>query len=832
MAGFVRRFSNFPGVDVITQIEGVSIIDLPPPGAVEGVDVGVAAIVGEFNDVGYATTVDSSGVVSTKVQPVEIFSSTDLTNKVGGFDETIGEFGVSQGNGFEALRNKRFSRLVVAPVNLASAKGVRYFRQLPVATSQSNANAVVPVVGGTVVAGREFRSGVARLRIAKRLNFTALAPIATGIGGSLRAGSSAATQSFQQGDRASQVWQVAAGGPTFVDQTSSFNDSTAANFTPFPTAEATGDYVAIGSDTTFSRVIFNAAGGTAGVGGVVTWEYWNGSAWTALSGVVDGTTGFTAGVTDGQTLSFTVPSDWATLALNSVTAYYIRARVTTVYTTNPVYDQGFLARTLWSEIIRPDGTLGAHKGDILVIGNNNAGAFQPSLEAGTYRVQTDPGAASVVLTIERLDGQNFAFTAQANVPWRLHFASDADSAPILVPGAATPGGYSASEVGGYTVPTRPITNSTGGNTDGSFTQGTVLSPALAPTAATGSSWDVLSGLGARLMPGGSGGITFTAAVQGINPVSSASIDALYLTAIDALLSEDLPARDVNIVWAARKSANIRAKLKSHVLQASAVGIGRVAVIAPALSTQTTLAAIADTDPGVGGQRDERVTYSWPGCQTFIPEAVNYRLRTADVNTTVDGVLDQSFDGFLASILSNLPPERNPGQAAPPVPSILAGVLGFQRGVTGLGLAEYIQLRDKGIAGLRMDKTTGPIIQSGVTTSLISGQKNINRRRMADFIQDSMAQRLVQFSKLPLTQELKDSEVAETVAFLDELQSPNNPPAQRISAYQVDEKSGNTPDLEAKSIFVIIVSVRTLATQDFLVLQFNVGQGVVISETLE
>jgi hypothetical protein len=681
VAGFIRRFGYFPGTEQITQIEGVVIVDLPPPGAVRGVSVGTVGVVGEFADMSFATSVDDSGNVTTNPQSVEIFSGADLIQKLGGFDETIGEFGGSLGNGFVALRNKRFSRLVCVPVNLASAKGVRYFRDLPLCLSQTNTLPVVPVQSGTIAAGREFLSGPARLRVAKRVVFTALSPIATGTGGATVAGAPAATQTF------------------------------------------------------------NAAGG---------------------------------------------------------------------------FD--------WTTIVRPDGTLGAHKGDILVLGFNNAGA--KSTDAGTYRVASDP-APGASITVEALNGANFPFAGAANVPWRLHFASDADSAPVLVPGASTPGGYGAADVGGYTIPSRPLTNATGGNTSGAWAAGTQLTPREVPPATTGSSWDVLSGLGGRLMPGGGGGIQFTAAVQGINAPASAGIDALYATAIDALLADADPARSVNILVAARKSAVIRSKLKSHVETASSQGIGRSAVLSPDLGTVLLTTVLGDTDPGVGANRSERVDYAWPGVKMFVPEAVNFRLKTADVNTTIDGILDDSTDFWLASVMSNLPPERNPGQAGPPVPEVMAPVLGMQRGLapSALGIGEYIQLRDKGVVAVRFDRTAGPIFQSGVTTSLISGQKNINRRRMADFIEDSLAERLVQFSKLPLTAALKDQMVGETVAFLNELLSPNNPPAQRIVDFQVDDKSGNTKELEAKGIFVLIVRVRTLATADFIVLQAEIGEGV-------
>jgi len=683
VSGFIRRFSSYPGTEVITQIEGVSIIDLAPPGSVAGVNTGVVTAIGECADMTYATTADTSGNVSTKILPQEVLSGQDLINKFGGWDETLGDFGVSGGNLFASLRNKKYGRLILAPVNLCSAKGARFFRDLPLCRSQSDASAIVPVLGGSIAAGREFRSGVGRIKIGKRVEFTAITPITSGITGACAVGASAATQ------------------------------------------------------------VFNAVGG---------------------------------------------------------------------------FD--------WTLITRPDGNLGARKGDILVIGYNNAGSKAPSAEAGTYRVQVDP-ASGIAITVERLDGANFSFTAQANVPWRLHFASDADSSPVWRNGSATPAGYSASEAGGYIVPIRPITDSSGAQTDGTYSAGTVLAPAVVPDATTGSSWDPLSGLGARTIVGTT--TAFTVAVQGINPAASASLQALYATALDALLSGDSPIRDTNIVVSSRKDSVIRTLLKTHVLASSQRGRGRVAVISPDLAQYTAQAVTVSASPGVGATRHERVIYAWPGEQTYIPEAVNYRITGADGNKTVDGILDISADFRLASVMSNLAPERNPGQAADPVPAIMSTVLGIQRGVSGLGIDEYTSLRAAGVVALRIDRTSGPIFQSGITSSLVSGEKNIFRRRMADFIEDSLAERLVQFSKLPLTQQLKDGSVAETVAFLDDLLSPDNPSAQRIDAYQVDDKAGNTPALTAKGIYVIIVRVRLTPTSDFIVLQAEIGESVVIQQ---
>jgi hypothetical protein len=289
---------------------------------------------------------------------------------------------------------------------------------------------------------------------------------------------------------------------------------------------------------------------------------------------------------------------------------------------------------------------------------------------------------------------------------------------------------------------------------------------------------------------------------------------------------------------ARTSSAIRAKQKSHVLDASAQGVGRITIISPELNKGSagspaygqfgTSDVIGSSDPAVGANRDERVIYCWPGTQTFIPEAVGFPMKGSDNFLHSDGYLDQGLNFWMASLLSNLPPERNPGQSSAPVPQIMSPVLGFQRGISGLGQNDYVQYRQKGIAALRIDRAAGPIFQSGITASLTSGQKNINRRRMADFLEDSLAQRYNQFAKQPLTTGLKDAVVGETVAFLDGLQSVNNPAAQRISGYLVDDKSGNTPDLEAKGIYVVIVKVRTLATADFIVLQAEIGEGVKVT----
>ena len=110
----------------------------------------------------------------------------------------------------------------------------------------------------------------------------------------------------------------------------------------FATEEDEVDYMAFGYASPFDYLNFlnSGSGGTAGVGGTVAWEYWNGSTWAALTNVVDGTLGFTVVRTiTAQNVAWATPGDWATTSLNSSAAlYFVRARVTNVYSTNPIYD--------------------------------------------------------------------------------------------------------------------------------------------------------------------------------------------------------------------------------------------------------------------------------------------------------------------------------------------------------------------------------------------------------------------------------------------------------------------------------------------------------------
>jgi hypothetical protein len=111
--------------------------------------------------------------------------------------------------------------------------------------------------------------------------------------------------------------------------------------TLYPGTAALNDNVYFGTDTSindtgpFSSLIFDlSVGASAATSYTITWEYWDGS-WSALT-TQDGTSQLSqVGL---NAVVWEPPSDWATTAINGVTGYWVRARLSalTGAFTNPV----------------------------------------------------------------------------------------------------------------------------------------------------------------------------------------------------------------------------------------------------------------------------------------------------------------------------------------------------------------------------------------------------------------------------------------------------------------------------------------------------------------
>lgn len=316
---------------------------------------------------------------------------------------------------------------------------------------------------------------------------------------------------------------------------------------------------------------------------------------------------------------------------------------------------------------------------------------------------------------------------------------------------------------------------------------------------------------------------------------TAAIDTRYENALDSLLPGDAVSDNVEIVASARQSSAIRTRLLENARDASAVGTGRVSLVRPPIGTLLA-GATGASDPGVGANRSDRVIYCYPHFEQRIPELTE--LDPSAAISAPDILL--GMDSAMATLLSNLPPENNPGQSTQNIAS--GGLLTFIRkledGLTGAGLptkftlANYISLKSAGIAALRRDPRLSEwIVQSGVTSidpTLFPSLVPIKRRRMADFIQDSLATVALRFNKLPATTERVNALVGEMDAFLSTLLAEDNPAQQRIVAFGIDSRSGNTEALQGSGIFVFIIEVQLLDTLDHIVLQTTIGESITVS----
>ena len=136
----------------------------------------------------------------------------------------------------------------------------------------------------------------------------------------------------------------------FTDETTDANNATANDVTLMPTPAAATDRFYIGYSTPFSQAEINV--GTAGAGTyTLTWEYWNGATWSALT-VEDGTDNFK--IAGQNTILFTPPGDWATTSVNAQGPfYYIRCtRDAGTQTTQPLGTQ-IWATTLATTVFNP-----------------------------------------------------------------------------------------------------------------------------------------------------------------------------------------------------------------------------------------------------------------------------------------------------------------------------------------------------------------------------------------------------------------------------------------------------------------------------------------------
>lgn len=277
-------------------------------------------------------------------------------------------------------------------------------------------------------------------------------------------------------------------------------------------------------------------------------------------------------------------------------------------------------------------------------------------------------------------------------------------------------------------------------------------------------------------------------------------DSDYIAAL--ALVKDLPG--AAIVYCAEYQSDT---LKASVKTAAAAASDRVFLIGADSSTVTAAQAITD----VADYRGDRLIYCDNYAYTIDP-ILGTEVLTAPTS-------------WMASILANTDVDIHPGEED--TKRLLAGITRLYR--PAMSRQDYVDLRAAGIASLEMDLGSAVFV-SGVTTSLTSGLTEITRRRMADFIQLSLAQSLRFTVKKKNTAERRKANVGMITAFLKDLQKSgrivDNP--DDALGYKVDGEILNTPTQRAQGIEKILVRVKLVGHMLHVVLETELGTGVTIS----
>ncbi len=202
-----------------------------------------------------------------------------------------------------------------------------------------------------------------------------------------------------------------------------------------------------------------------------------------------------------------------------------------------------------------------------------------------------------------------------------------------------------------------------------------------------------------------------------------------------------------------------------------------------------------------------------------------------IQTRINGLLEfTSPAAWYASILSNTSPHLDPAFAENT--QFLAGVTALK--FPSLTRDDYIELMEAGISAFELDADIGFKIKSGVVTQIVNSAKiMVFRRRMADFLTDSIAKFLKAFQNGVNALEKRDEVNASILNFIQLAETarllPRDSEVIGGKAKLVDTDSLNTDDSVAKGFFKILYRQRIFSSMRFIVLQAEIGESVVVTE---
>jgi hypothetical protein len=279
-------------------------------------------------------------------------------------------------------------------------------------------------------------------------------------------------------------------------------------------------------------------------------------------------------------------------------------------------------------------------------------------------------------------------------------------------------------------------------------------------------------------------------------------DTDYQTALIEAAQE----RAGNFVFLDEYNATRNGYLKTH-----AADTQDKMVICAGPEVQDVAAALSDA--ALNKDADGRIVYAYPWLEATIDGASTFTSPAS----------------WYASVMSQTAPSVDPAFTSNT--QFLSGVTALKKTLTR---ADYINLKDGGVSAFELDRDIGFKIKSGVVTQTANSSKTqVLRRRMADWITDSISVFLKSFQNAPNTKENRDAVNGAILDWVNQQESlgilPSDSEVQDGFAKLVDTESLNTNLSIGQGFFRILYKQRIFSAMRFIVLQAEIGQTVVVTE---
>ncbi len=227
-------------------------------------------------------------------------------------------------------------------------------------------------------------------------------------------------------------------------------------------------------------------------------------------------------------------------------------------------------------------------------------------------------------------------------------------------------------------------------------------------------------------------------------------------------------------------------------------------------------SVSDAADNVNDLRDSdgRIIYAYPYVYTTI----------SGTSTLVNPC------SFYASLLSQIAPNIDPAYASNS--QYLSGIDSLE---ISLQRSDYITLLNAGVSAFEYDADVGFKVKSGIVTQIADSSKiMIFRRRMADYIIQSLAKFLKNYQNAPNSESNRTNVNSAITSFNRSLEDsglvPTDAEVNTGKASIIDTKSLNTDASIAAGYFKILYKRRIYSSMRFIVLQTEIGESVVVTES--